>query len=110
MRKLTLLPSNAAHCTLSVLVCLFVLTTLIVGTVRQSQFTKPAGSLIIANAKVWTATSRTLRLKPSPFSAPHPRGRFEHGCGNLARPNTQVIDAEGKLLLPGFNDTRTCTS
>src|SRR5271154_4070243 len=66
---------------------------------------RPAADLIVTNAKVWTV------------DASHPRAQAVAVFGDriLAvgsnadiegwrSPNTKVIDAGGKVLLPGFND------
>ncbi len=66
---------------------------------------KPAADLIVANAKVWTGNKA------------HPTAQAVAAIGDrivavgsnadvetLRGPATRVIDAGGKLLLPGFND------
>jgi predicted amidohydrolase YtcJ len=105
MRKFTLRSSKAARFTLSVSVCLFVLTTLIMGAVHQSQSTRPSADLIIADAKVWTVD----KAHPEAQSVAILGERIVAVGSNAdvdswRSPNTQVIDAGGKLLLPGFND------
>lgn len=78
--------------------------TILLAVVCPAQ-TKPAAELIITNAKVWTVDP----------SRPTAQGVAVIGerivaVGSLADidawrgPKTLVIDAEGRLLLPGFND------
>ncbi|MGA8554228.1 MAG: amidohydrolase family protein [Candidatus Acidiferrales bacterium] len=105
MRKFTLRPSRTARFTLSMSVCFFVLTTLIMGAVHQSQSTKPSADLIIAKAKVWTVDkahpeAQAVAILGDRIVAVGSNTDVETWRG----PNTQVIDAGGKLLLPGFND------
>ncbi len=70
--------------------------------------TKPAADLIITNANIWTV------------DASHPKAQAVAVLGERIvavgsndevaewrGPKTEVIDAEGKLLLPGFNDAHT---
>ena len=72
------------------------------GTVAQS---KPAADLIITNAKVWTVD----KARPS-AQAVAILGERIVAVGSVADPdpwrgpNTRVIDAGGKLVLPGFDD------
>jgi predicted amidohydrolase YtcJ len=67
--------------------------------------TKPAADLIITNAKIWTVD----KSRPEAESLAVVRDRFV-AVGSAAEvdawhgPQTKVIDAQGKLLLPGFND------
>src|SRR6476660_8094958 len=67
--------------------------------------TKPAADLIITNAKIWTVDK----------TRPHAEALAVLGdrivaVGSAADvdtwhgPQTKVLDAQGKLLLPGFND------
>ena len=71
----------------------------------QSQ-SKPAVDLIVNNAKVWTVD----KLHPT-AQAVAVLGERIVAVGSIAEvnawrgPNTRVIDAAGKLLLPGFNDS-----
>ncbi len=71
----------------------------------QSQ-SKPAVDLIVNNAKVWTVD----KLHPT-AQAVAVLGERIVAVGSMAEvnawrgPNTRVIDAAGKLLLPGFNDS-----
>jgi predicted amidohydrolase YtcJ len=72
--------------------------------VAQAQ-TKPAADLIVTNAKIWTVDK----------TRPHAEALAVLGdrivaVGGAAEvdtwhgPQTKVLDAQGKLLLPGFND------
>ena len=66
---------------------------------------KPAADLIIVNARVWTVDKR----QPGAQAVAVLGDRIVAVGGNAAvtawrGPKTRVIDAGGKLLLPGFND------
>ena len=66
---------------------------------------KPAADLIVTNAKVWTVDSS----RPSAQAVAVLRDRIVAVGTNdevnaWRGPNTRVIDAAGKVLLPGFND------
>src|SRR5579864_4475234 len=66
---------------------------------------KPAADLIIINAKVWTVdkanpTAEAVAVLGDRFIAVGSNADVEV----LRSPATKVIDAGGKLLLPGFND------
>lgn len=71
---------------------------------NQAQ-SKPAADLIITNAKIWTV-DKSLPMA----QAVAVLGDRVVAVGSSADvdawrgPNTHVIDADGKLLLPGFND------
>ena len=66
---------------------------------------KPAADLIITNAKIWTVD----KTRPQAESLAVLRDRIV-AVGSNAEvdawhgPQTRIIDAQGKLLLPGFND------
>jgi predicted amidohydrolase YtcJ len=66
---------------------------------------KPAADLIITNAKIWTVD----KARPEAESLAVLHDRFV-AVGSATEvdawhgPQTKVIDAQGKLLLPGFND------
>lgn len=74
-------------------------------TCTSSAQTKPAADLIITNAKIWTV-DKTL---PQAESLAVLRERIV-AVGSATEvdawhgPQTKVIDAQGRLLLPGFND------
>jgi predicted amidohydrolase YtcJ len=85
------------------LVFALVLTALSLTCSAQSQ---PAADLIITNAKVWTVDP----AKPTAEAVAVARDRIVAvGTNDEVNvwhgPNTRVIDAGGKLLLPGFNDS-----
>ena len=66
---------------------------------------KPAADLIITNAKVWTVdkahpTAQAVAVLGDRIVAVGTNPEIEAWHG----PGTRVIDAGGKLLLPGFND------
>src|SRR5690242_8973867 len=70
-----------------------------------SQF-QPAADLIIRNAKIWTVdktlpTAEAVAVLGERIAAVGSNDEIEawHGA------HTRVIEAEGKLLLPGFNDS-----
>lgn len=86
-----------------IFVALFLHFIAMVMTTAQSQ---PAADLIITNAKVWTGD----KSHPKADSVAILGDRIvavgssaEAGAWRGAR--TKVIDAQGKLLLPGFNDS-----
>jgi predicted amidohydrolase YtcJ len=66
---------------------------------------KPAADLIITNAKIWTVD----RARPQAEALAVMRDRIV-AVGGVSEvdawhgPQTKVVDAQGKLLLPGFND------
>ena len=83
---------------ISVLACIFSLIA-----AAQSP---PAADLIITNAKVWTVD----KSNPTAQAVATLGDRIvavasNSDVNNWRGPNTRVIDAEGKLLLPGFNDS-----
>src|SRR5207244_7106316 len=83
---------------ISVLACIFSLIA-----AAQS---RPAADLIITNAKVWTVD----KSNPAAQAVAVLGDRIvsvgsNSDVNNWRGPNTRVIDAEGKLLLPGFNDS-----
>src|SRR5579884_2407274 len=67
--------------------------------------TRPAADLIITNAKIWTVD----KTRPN-AEALAVLGERIVAVGSAAEvdawhgPQTKVVDAQGKLLLPGFND------
>jgi len=67
---------------------------------------KPAANLIVTNAKVWTVdkslpTAQAVAVLGDRIVAVGSIGEVDSWRG----PRTRVIDAGGKLLLPGFNDS-----
>jgi predicted amidohydrolase YtcJ len=81
-------------CSLSLLCC-----------IPAAAQTKPAADLIITNAKIWTVD----KVRPQ-AEALAVVGERIVAVGSAAEvdawhgPQTKVVDAQGKLLLPGFND------
>src|SRR5580704_19625033 len=66
---------------------------------------KPAADLIITNAKIWTVdktrpTAEALAVLGDRIVAVGSATDVDAWHG----PQTKVLDAQGKLLLPGFND------
>jgi predicted amidohydrolase YtcJ len=66
---------------------------------------RPAADLIITNAKIWTVdrsrpTAEAVAVLGDRIAAVGSKQDVDGWRG----PKTQVIDANGKLLLPGFND------
>ena len=67
--------------------------------------TKPAADLIVTNARIWTVD----KTRPN-AEAMAVLGDRIVAVGSAAEvdtwhgPKTKVLDAQGKLLLPGFND------
>jgi len=88
----------------TVVLCL-VVSTLLFARFGGAQ-SKPAADLIITNAKIWTVDT----YKPSAQAVAVLGDRIV-AVGSNAEidawrgPHSQVIDAGGKLLLPGFNDS-----
>lgn len=85
---------------LPLLVCLVLLFS--IPLAAQS---RPAADLIITNARIWTVD----KTRPVAESMAVLRDRIV-AVGSAAEvdswhgPQTRIIDAQGKLLLPGFND------
>jgi predicted amidohydrolase YtcJ len=87
---------------LKVLLQLAVLTCLIQCTFAEQH---PAADLVITNAKVWTVDKATPRAEAvavirERIVAVGTSSEIDAWRG----PQTRIIDAQGKLLLPGFND------
>ena len=77
----------------------------ILGTCSAMAQSKPAADLIITNAKIWTVdaahpTAETVAVLGERIVSVGSRSDVDAWRG----PSTKVIDAGGKLLLPGFND------
>jgi len=86
------------------LVSMFSLTPLLCGLVAWAQ-SQPSADLIITNAKVWTVD----KARPTAQAVAVLGDRIVAVASNVEAdawrgPHTRVIDAGGKLLLPGFND------
>jgi predicted amidohydrolase YtcJ len=80
----------------------------IIAAVMSAAQTKPASDLIITHAKVWTVdksvpTAEAVAVIGDRIVAVGSNADAEAWRG----PKTRVIDAHGKLLLPGFNDSHT---
>ena len=91
------------------LTCLvaFLLFTLSPWLCAQSQYaqSQPAADLIVRNAKVWTVD----KSHPTAQAVAVLGGRIvavgsDHDVQGWQGAQTRVIDAAGRLLLPGFND------
>jgi hypothetical protein len=83
---------------------LTVLFSILLVTVAAAQST-PAADLIVTNAKVWTVDqthpmAEAVAVIGERIVAVGSSKQIDAWCG----PQTRVIDAGGKLLLPGFND------
>jgi predicted amidohydrolase YtcJ len=85
------------------------LITLVASVFALSTFlpaqSQPAADLIVRNAKIWTVdkshpTAQAVAMLAERIVAAGSNDEIEAWHG----PHTRVIDAEGKLLLPGFND------
>ena len=67
--------------------------------------TRPAADLIITNAKIWTVDKARPQAEALAIV-----GERIVAVGSAADmdvwhgPQTKVVDAQGRLLLPGFND------
>src|ERR1051326_6005698 len=74
-------------------------------TTFSESHSKPAADLIITNAKVWTVDAclpmaRAITALGDRIVSVGSNATIDAWRG----PHTEVIDASGKLLLPGFND------
>jgi predicted amidohydrolase YtcJ len=87
---------------------LFSLVCALISVLTVSAMSKPAADLIVRNAKIWTVdksqpTAQAVAVLGERIVAVGSDAEIEAWRG----PNTRVIDAGGKLLLPGFNDAHT---
>jgi predicted amidohydrolase YtcJ len=87
-------------------IVLLFLIAMMEGVQTCSAQNKPAAELVIVNAKVWTgdktlASAQAVAILGDRIVAVGGNPEVEAWRG----PNTRVIDAGGKLLLPGFNDS-----
>ena len=74
-------------------------------SVRTPAQAKPAADLIVTNAKVWTVDK--LRPQAEGLAVMDDRIVAVGGATEVDAwrgPQTKVVDAQGRLLLPGFND------
>jgi len=79
-------------------------STLLIATIGAAQ-SNPAADLIISNAKIWTVDpampqAQAVAVWGDRIVAVGSNAEVDRWRG----PKTKVIDAGGKLLLPGFND------
>jgi predicted amidohydrolase YtcJ len=87
-------------------VVLSIALVLLIGTFLAPAQAKPAADLIITNARIWTVD----KTRPQ-AEALAVLGERIVAVGSAADvdawhgPQTKVLDARGKLLLPGFNDS-----
>jgi predicted amidohydrolase YtcJ len=93
------MPNKLCACVLRIAFSLWLLAASVFG---QS---KPAADLIISNAKIWTVdkflpTAQAVAVLGERIVAVGSNADVDAWRG----PGTHVIDAKGKLLLPGFND------
>src|SRR6266852_8838102 len=86
----------------AILFCWFVILSTAQLVVSQS---KPAADIIVTNAKIWTVDkarpqAEALAVLGDRIVAVGSATEVDLWHG----PQTRVLDAKGKLLLPGFND------
>src|SRR3982751_3945553 len=78
--------------------------SLVVGLDADAQ-SKPSATLIVTNATVYTVDKRQPKAEAAAVIGDRIVAVGSRADIDLWRgPNTKVIDAGGKLLLPGFND------
>jgi predicted amidohydrolase YtcJ len=85
---------------------LFAVFICLLASIASLSQTKPAADLIITNAKVWTVdktnpTAQAVAVLGDRIVGVGSNADVEAWRGS----KTQVIDAQAKLLLPGFNDS-----
>src|SRR5215467_4799554 len=78
---------------------------LVLGNFMAAGQSRPSADLIITNAKIWTVDktrpqAEALAVLGDRIVAVGSAGEVDAWHG----PQTKVLDAQGKLLLPGFND------
>jgi predicted amidohydrolase YtcJ len=88
------------------LLCTIVLTG--ISFSQSKPETKPTADLIVTNAKVWTGdpalpAAEAVAIIGDRIVAVSSSREID----KLRGPDTRIIDAGGKLLLPGFNDAHT---
>lgn len=89
----------------NLLVCLITLLCSVVLPESNRAQSRPAADLIITNAKVWTVDKSMPRAQAVAVLGDRIVAVGSNADIDSWRgPRTQVIDAGGKLLLPGFND------
>lgn len=94
------LPGDSAN--IMKLIVFLLLSCAVVPALAQS---KPTADLIVTNAKIWTVDRKqpiaeAVAVMGERIIAVGSRADIDA----LRGPNTNVVDAGGKLLLPGFND------
>ena len=87
-------------------ICLAGLIIFLACALVTSAQTKPSAHLIVTNAKVWTVdksnpTAQAVAVLGDRIVAVGSNSDVDNWRG----PKTRVIDAQGRLLLPGFNDS-----
>ena len=82
------------------------LSALLLASITVAAQSKPAADLIITHAKIWTVDAAHPEAQAvAILRRSHRRCRRRRRGLQLARPANAVIDADGKLVLPGFNDS-----
>jgi len=90
---------------MNIIRALVVLLVCFGGTILVAAQSKPVADLIITHAKVWTVDEAQPRAQAvAVFGDRILAVGSNVDIEGLRGPNTRVIDAGGKLLLPGFND------
>src|SRR5271170_8402752 len=83
----------------------FVLLACVVSTSAGAAQSKPVADLILTHAKIWTGDETRPRAQAVAVFRDRVIAVGSNAeVENLRGPGTKVIDAGGKLLLPGFND------
>src|SRR4030081_3929178 len=83
------------------LFCIFITPVAFAQTPRQ-----PAADLIINNAKIWTVDKAIPNAQALAVLGDRSVAVGSNEDVAVWRgPQTRVVDADGKLLLPGFNDS-----
>lgn len=84
-------------------IALVLITSVLV--VCMNAQSKPAADLIVTNAKVWTGDDSNPKAEAVAVLGDRIVSVGSNADVGLWRgPDTKVIDAQGKLLIPGFND------
>ncbi len=85
---------------------LLTLSALLLASITVAAQSKPAADLIITHAKIWTVDA--ARPEAQAVAILHDRivaVGADAEVSSWRGPQTKVIDADGKLVLPGFNDS-----
>ncbi|HEV3315771.1 MAG TPA: amidohydrolase [Candidatus Angelobacter sp.] len=96
-------PDHPIHDTISI--CKYIFCSLLLFCSLAPAQGKPAADLIITNAKIWTVDkghpqAEALAVLRDRIVAVGSSTEVDAWHG----PQTKILDAQGKLLLPGFND------